>query len=258
MNNQVHHLTDEDNHYQGLVAQWYDQLLQSEGRDIEYYTRLATRQSGRVLELACGTGRILVPICLAGTSIDGVDLSEEMLTLCRSKCDTYRLSPGIYRQDMVRFDLPHQYDLIFIAGGSFQLLSDREDVASCLSHIYHHLRPGGRLVMDLFVPAEPHTDDPDFKPGRSATRDPDEQLCCHYKIRYDAKEQLMHGHYRYDHFRGDQLIQSETDAFDLRWYMGGEIETHLSDAGFSDVRAQWAPIITTHQETTVYTAFRPV
>ncbi len=257
MNSRVDHFANEDNHYQGLVAQWYDRLLESEGRDIEYYTRLATRQSGRVLELACGTGRILVPVCMSGTSIDGLDMSEEMLTICRSKCDEYRLSPGLYRQDMARFDLPFQYDLVFIAGGSFQLLSDREDAASCLSHIFHHLRPGGRLIMDLFVPAEPHADDPAFQPGRTATRNPNEQLYCHQKIRYDAKEQLMHGHYRYDYFRGDQLIQSESDAFALRWYGDSDMETHLSHAGFSDIRAHPAPIITTHQETTVYTASRP-
>ena len=74
--------------YGTLATEVYD-LDKPIGRsfgDVEYYTRLLATISGRILEPATGTGRILIPLLEAGHEVDGVDSSPEMLAVCRRHC----------------------------------------------------------------------------------------------------------------------------------------------------------------------------
>ena len=68
-------------HYQGRIAEWYDDWLGDSGKDIDFYADYFTGFAGKVLELACGTGRILLPIAQSSVQIDGLDSSAEMLAI---------------------------------------------------------------------------------------------------------------------------------------------------------------------------------
>src|SRR5262245_39724006 len=84
----------------------YDVLWQGLDYGIDFYVALARQAKGPVLEIACGTGRILVPVLQAGADADGLDLFQPMLDVARRKADALGLSPGLYRGDMADFQLP--------------------------------------------------------------------------------------------------------------------------------------------------------
>lgn len=119
--------------------------------DVEFYAGLAREAaaaSHAVLELACGTGRVAIPIAREGIEIVGLDRSPAMLALARAKAAglaNLRLIEG----DMAAFDLGRKFGLIFIPYRSFLHLLTVEDQTDCLKCVREHLLPGGRLALDI-------------------------------------------------------------------------------------------------------------
>jgi SAM-dependent methyltransferase len=123
--------------------------------DVPFYLELAARQGPRVLELGCGTGRLLEPLARAGCEVVGIDSSPHMLSLARSKLDVdghlssrCRLVEG----DIRDFDVGERFDLGIIAVRSLSYLTSREDQQAALARARDHLRPGGLLAIDLLHP----------------------------------------------------------------------------------------------------------
>jgi len=122
--------------------------------DVPLYLELAQRQGRRVLEVACGSGRVLVPLVRAGFDVVGVDASEHMLALARSKLARENLSAELALLDMRRLELPRRdFDLAIVAVKSFAYLTEASEQLECLRAIGEHLRPGGVLAMDLLHPS---------------------------------------------------------------------------------------------------------
>jgi SAM-dependent methyltransferase len=124
--------------------------------DLPLYLELAKSQGGRVLEVACGSGRVLVPLVRGGCDVIGVDISPHMLALTREKLDAEPQLAGSARlvhADMREFDLAeHDLDLAIVAVKSVAYLTERVDQLRCLSRIAAHLRPGGLLAIDFMHP----------------------------------------------------------------------------------------------------------
>jgi len=135
-------------HY-GLVARWWAEFNDS-GPEIAYFRRfLAAGEPA--LDVACGTGRLLIPYLCEGLDVDGCDVSPDMLAHCRAAAEREGLSPSLYAQAMHELDLPRRYGTAFVCGG-FGLGSSREQDAEALRRLYEHLEPGGLLVLDNEVP----------------------------------------------------------------------------------------------------------
>jgi SAM-dependent methyltransferase len=121
--------------------------------DLPLYLDLARRQGKRVLEVACGSGRALVPLVRAGCEAVGIDLSPHMLALARSKLDAAGLDAQLVEADMRTFALQRaDFDLAIVAVKSFAYLTEAADQLACLRAIHAHLRPGGLLAIDLMHP----------------------------------------------------------------------------------------------------------
>jgi SAM-dependent methyltransferase len=132
----------------------YDASVLVPQGDVDFYVDLA-REAGRadlpVLELACGTGRVSIPIARQGICVVGLDQSPAMLGRAREKSagmSTVRWVEG----DMRNFDLPQRFGLAIIPFRSFQHLLTVADQLSCLACIHRHLVPGGRFALHLFNP----------------------------------------------------------------------------------------------------------
>jgi SAM-dependent methyltransferase len=136
------------------LASWYDAFV-FDG-DLPLYVELAAAQGKRVLEVACGSGRVLVPLVRARFDVVGIDASPHMLALAREKLDAERDAAGIARlvlADMRAFSLDEKaFDLAILAAKSFAYLTERSDQLSCLCSIAEHLRPGGLLAIDFLHP----------------------------------------------------------------------------------------------------------
>ena len=101
-----------------------------------------------MLDIACGTGCILLPVTNAGADADGLDLFQPMLDTARRKANELGLSPGLYRGDMADFKLPRRYALIMITFNAFCHMLTTDDQLRYLGCIRRHLLPGGPLAFD--------------------------------------------------------------------------------------------------------------
>ncbi len=118
--------------------------------EVPYYMGLARQASGDVLELACGTGQLTVPIASAGLPIAGLDLSAPMLDIARERAAAAKVSVEHSLGDMRNFDLSRQFGLIFIARNSLLHLHSIEDYLAAFAAIHRHLAPGGVFAFDVF------------------------------------------------------------------------------------------------------------
>src|SRR4030095_4976575 len=139
------------------IADLYDYVVPyRERQDIDFFVQTAQASGGPVLEVASGTGRVLIPIARAGVQITGFDLSSTMLQVCQRRLldepEAVRSRITLKHGDMRDFDLSGTFNLAILPFRPFQHLTNVDDQLSCLSSIHRHLVPGGQLVLDLFNP----------------------------------------------------------------------------------------------------------
>jgi SAM-dependent methyltransferase len=245
-------------HYWGLLAKWYDKLLELEKGDIRFYKDIVLGCEGKVLELACGTGRLLIPFREESAEIEGLDISRDMLTICRKKLLEKNLTAKLYEQNLIDFNLEEQYELIFISGGSFQLIDDSEKILKSLRAVHKHLKSGGQFVLDMCNPLQDRSipDKEGWHLIRKAEWGPDDVLNCYEKAEFDQSAKIKRGRYRYEYYKGDRLVERVEDGLDIRWYDVFEFKQLLLKAGFKKVDAIKAKIMSHHREETVFFAYK--
>lgn len=131
----------------------YDALLPASPAHLEYYLNLARPCSGGVLDLACGSGQLTVPVASLGGNAAGVDLSSAMLAAARRRAAAAGQRVEWVAADMRDFDLGRRFSLIFIARNSLLHLSTLEDFAGFFSSVRKHLHSDGILAFDVFNPS---------------------------------------------------------------------------------------------------------
>ena len=112
----------------------------------------AGRMGHPVLELACGTGRLTIPIAQSGVEIVGLDLSASMLAHARTKAKAAGVEIEFVEGDCRSFDLGRKFGLIFMAFNSMQHLHDYASLAALFANVRKHLAEDGRFVFDVFNP----------------------------------------------------------------------------------------------------------
>jgi SAM-dependent methyltransferase len=139
------------------IAELYDNVPRYTSRqDVEFYVELCRKASSGVLELGCGTGRVLIPAAQAGCEVTGLDQSELMLRRCRAKAE--QLPPEIRKRvtlihgDMTKFDLGRTFDLVIVPFRPVQHLISVDEQLRFLHCVRAHLETGGRFVFDVFHP----------------------------------------------------------------------------------------------------------
>jgi SAM-dependent methyltransferase len=139
----------------------YDMLLKDLPYGLDFYVGLAREAEGPVLDIACGTGRILLPCLEAGVDIEGLDLFEPMLKKLRANAAAKGLSPRVHQADMSHFSLPRRFALIMIPFNAFIHNMTQEAQIRCLELCREHLLPGGLLVFDTFFPTLEYVSTPE-------------------------------------------------------------------------------------------------
>jgi SAM-dependent methyltransferase len=134
-------------------AALYDVIYSWYAADTEFYVERAKRANGPVLEIGCGTGRVLIPTLQAGVDADGLDLAPDMLERLAAKAAALGLHPRLVEGDMRDFTMPRRYALATIPFRSFQHLLTTEDQIGALRCIREHLELGGALVFNVFYPS---------------------------------------------------------------------------------------------------------
>ena len=118
-----------------------------------FYVEESKRARGPVLEVACGTGRLTIPIAQSGVEIVGLDQSASMLAHARTKAAEAGVNIAWVQADCRQFDLGRKFALIFMAFNSMQHLHDQASLAALFQNVRKHLAEGGRFVFDVFNPS---------------------------------------------------------------------------------------------------------
>jgi SAM-dependent methyltransferase len=133
-------------------AEFYDLEFAARDAEIPFFRRHASRAAGPVLEIACGTGRLTLPIARDGVDITGLDVSRPMLEQARRKSAAANLPVAWVEQDCRELHLERTFALIFSATNAMQHLLDFASVGAFLRSAARALQPGGQLIIDVFNP----------------------------------------------------------------------------------------------------------
>ena len=138
-------------------ARVYDQFMQDTPYDawIGYIRRIWAAEGlapALVLDLACGTGGVTIPLAQAGYDMIGLDLSEEMLMMAREKSWDLELDILYICQDMAAFELYGTVDAAICLCDSVNYLTEEGQLESMLALFHHYLNPGGLFIFDINTP----------------------------------------------------------------------------------------------------------
>jgi SAM-dependent methyltransferase len=117
-----------------------------------FYRDLARSTAGPVLELACGTGRLTVPLALDGNEVVGLDASFAMLGAARAKAEAQDVDVEFVQGDIRSVHLGRRFALVILSCNSLCHLTSNEEIAACLGGIVRHLQPGGLFAFDIVNP----------------------------------------------------------------------------------------------------------
>ena len=121
-------------------------------RDIPFWVSQVRKYGGPVLELACGTGRVTIPLAKEGFKVSGLDISESMLAEAGKKSEREKVDIKWLHADCRDFHLGKMFGLIFFPFNSMSELHRLEDIESCFSCVREHLKKEGRFIIDIFNP----------------------------------------------------------------------------------------------------------
>jgi SAM-dependent methyltransferase len=204
------------------IARVYDPWSASVTEDVEFYVDVARASGGPVVELACGTGRISVPIAKAGISVIGVDASAGMLEVAREYAATEGVVLDLRLGDLREPPVPERVPLVLIPFRSLLHMTTEHERLRALRAARELLLPGGRLVFDVFAPSAEDVEDTH---GRWLEREPG----IFERADWDQDERTLTLSVR----RGD-----EASTMHLAWLSPSEWRRLLDRAGL-DVEEQW-------------------
>jgi SAM-dependent methyltransferase len=224
------------------VAELYDYVAPYADRgDVEFFVQEARAANGPVLEIGCGTGRVLIPTARAGIGITGLDVSPAMLDVLRRKLvdepSDVRARVRLHVGDMRSFELGDRFALVTIPFRPFQHLLTVDDQLACLTSIHRHLLPGGRLILDLFNPSIDYLANRPtgeiLPEGPPVTLPDGRQLERSFRIvAQDRFRQVNDVDLIYDVTESDGRKRRAVHAFSMRYLFRFEAEHLLARAGF--------------------------
>jgi SAM-dependent methyltransferase len=225
-----------------FLAEFYDSVVPyRERQDVNFFVEMARRSEGPVLELGCGTGRVLIPTAKSGIEIVGLDGSPKMLAVCREKLlgesQEVRAKVALVQGDMRSFDLGRKFSLVTIPFRPFQHLLTVEDQLSCLGSIRKHLVAGGKLILDIFNPSLPHLTDERYlqelgEEPEFATADGRKVVRRARVVSRDYFNQITHNELIYYVTHPDEREERFVHRFPMRYLFKFEVEHLLARCEF--------------------------
>ena len=160
---------------------------------IAFYCELAESVGGPVLEVACGTGLVAIPVAARGLDVTGVDLTRPMLDYARLKAQNQKLSIQWVEADARQLDLGRQYRFVYVTGNAFQAFLRREDQESLLASVKRHLAVDGTFAFETRNPSgHDFTPVPNNEYERSYISVEGNRVDLSYTQIYDPLAQVMH------------------------------------------------------------------
>ena len=224
------------------TAAFYDAIVPYRQReDVAFFVEMARDSGGPVLEVGCGTGRVLIPTARTGVSITGLDASPAMLKVCRESLarepEEVRECVTLVQGDMRDFQLDARFALITLPFRPFQHLLEVGEQIACLTCLYLHLEKGGLLVLDLFNPMierlieENYPAEFQVEPA-AKLEDGSEMVRSTRIVSRDLARQCMDVEFQHDFTYADGRKEQYVERAPLRYFFRYEVEHLLARCGF--------------------------
>lgn len=233
-------------HYGLMAERWADYI--HDAPEVPFFEQAIARFGQPVLDVACGAGRVLLPLLRAGIDSDGCDISGDMLRHCRRKAAREGYSPRLYEQPMHAFEMPRRYKTIYICD-SFGLAGSRENDLATLRRCYAHLEEGGALLLNIQAEytsaeswnmwlSENQRTLPQAWPQDGSRRvavDGSENIAYFRQVHVDPLEQTYTREVRLEKWIAGEMVASEEHTLRGNMYLKNEVVLMLQVAGFRDV-----------------------
>ena len=220
-----------------VYARFYDLDFGEAEADLSMLQQFAVRCGSPILELGCGTGRVLLPLVRQGYQVTGIDASPAMLDIARHKVAAEDLAgrATLVQQEMLELDLGGRFNLAFAAINTFMHLTATDDQLAALARIYRHLNPGGLLVLDLFNPDLGRL--LDLRGQMTLEKVMTDPKTGHRIVRFhtdkaDLGQQIIDVTFMVDEIDLQGHVQRTLFPFSIRYLFRYELELLLRHAGF--------------------------
>jgi SAM-dependent methyltransferase len=225
------------------TAEFYDYVVPYQTRpDVAFFVAAAQSSGGPVLEIGCGTGRVLLPLARVGIDVTGIDLSPHMLDVCQRRLlrepAEVQAHVQLDQADMCNFALGQTFQLITIPFRPFQHLIEVEDQIACLRCVHQHLAERGRFILDLFNPSLPalvHEITGEEQSGEPEFTLPDGRRVQRRSriVARDVFKQYQDVELIYYVNHPDGRTERLVHAFPMRYFFRYEVEHLLARCGFA-------------------------
>jgi len=228
------------------AAQYYN-LDPQRPDDIGFYRDRIRSPESSILELGCGTGRVLIHLAENCAYIHGIDISPAMISLCieeLNESDIPASKVRVQAGDITNINLDKKITLIIAPYRVFQNLEKDEETEGIFSTIRKHLAPQGTCILNVFKPKR------DPSKMRQEWVSQDENLCwesfldgfritCHVKnARIDLENLVLYPELIYRKYRDQELVDETTFKIVMRCYSPGEFKALITGHGFK-ILQQW-------------------
>jgi len=221
-----------------VLSRYYDLENADFTEDLEFWLDLADTYGDPVLELGCGSGRVLLHLARRGHAVTGVDNSPDMLALLEAKLKqaTARhiaVPPTRLSASLHDFQAGHRFKLAIMPFNTFMHLLTLDDQAAALTNIRRHLEAGAPLALDLSNPADAYAAaDTGLTPERTF-RDGETLVQQFSILNLDRTAQLAHITWLYDSIAPGGAVQRTVVPMTLRYTFPGEMRLLLERCGFT-------------------------
>ena len=228
------------------AAQFYD-LNPTAPDDLEFYRGKIPGSDARILELGCGTGRVLLPLVESCGFIHGVDASPAMISICRDKMRKAGIparKAEVEIGDITDVTLGKTFDLVIAPCRVFQHLETDVEIEDFLETVRKHLSAKGTCVLNVFKPnLEPEklrhqwANKEEYLAWETLVEG--ERITCHGRnVRMDAKNMVLYPEIIYRRYQGEDLKEEVVLQVVMRCYYPEEFEHVIREHGF-EILHRW-------------------
>lgn len=224
--------------FYATIARYYDAEHTDKTDDLLMYSRLIEQYDGPVLDIGCGTGRVMFHIAQEGMEAHGIDSEEAMLDRARFKLDMFPHLRGklrFYQGDVLSIDLEQSYRMALLSYNSLMHFHEQSEQIALLKRLRGWIASDGLLVIDLPNAGEAFSsqEGDNITLERTFLEVESGHLVMQQATSYlDRVTQLMHVNWIYDEIDGDGVVRRTVAPVVFRYFFYPEVKLLLQLTGY--------------------------